>query len=248
MAFSSASLNRLRTLVEAGEDTAALAALRALFPTEPERDGAAALALRLGQPRLALRWAAAPLLRAAALLRLGDGPAALNVLERQPETARQALLRARAAWQTRDTETAKHARHVRSLARAEGDAEALVAAATLLGEVLLGTDARAALRTLAEGLKVAELTGQEADAHLMAVLAHAQGLVGSGQKAARTAEKALWRSLPRSPARVVALLALGRGDEACAEAEAGELGRAWLEPFAELQSRSNPAHTTPKGT
>ena len=84
-----------------------------------------------------------------------------------------------------------------------------------------------ALRSLAEGLKVAELTGAAADSHLLAVLAQVQARVGSSAKARQTAERALERSLPRSPARVLALLALGRGDEARQEAQAGKLAAVW---------------------
>nr|WP_246580439.1 hypothetical protein [Deinococcus aestuarii] len=164
---------------------------------------------------------------AAAHLRRGDPQAVLHAVEDLPDTARPALLRARAAWQLRAPDAADLAERARRLARAEGDAGALTAAATLLGEVVLQADPRAALRALAEGLRVAELTGTEADAHLLAVLAHAQAAVGSREKAGRTAAKALARSVPRSPARVVALLALGRGEEARAEAEAGELGEVW---------------------
>lgn len=216
------------------DDHAALAVLRDLTPIPAERAEAAALALHLGQPTLGVRWATDPLILAAAHLRLGQPAQALAALEGQPDTARPALLRARAAWQAGRVDAADLARHARTRARAEGDAEALIAAVTLLGEVLLPTDPKAALHTLAEGLKVAELTGQAADAHLLAVLAHAQARLGSRDKAGRTAAKALARSLPRSPARGVALLALGRVEEARAEAEAGELGEVWWRSFGEV--------------
>ena len=49
-----------------------------------------------------------------------------------------------------------------------------------------------ALRTLAEGLKVAEIAGQSADAHLLAVLAHTQGRLNA-RKGQATAAKALER-------------------------------------------------------
>lgn len=228
-----ASLNALRRAVEKRDDAAALVALHALTPTVPEREEAAALALHLGRPRLTLAWAVDPLLRAAAFLRLGEAARGLAALEDHPDSARPTVLRARARWQLRHPDAAEAARHARTLARRGGDAGALVAAVTLLGEMELAGDARAALRTLAEGLKVAELTGQEADAHLLAVLAHVQGAFGSRDRAARTAEKALARSLPRSPARALALIALGREEEARAGAVAGELGGVWLEPFWE---------------
>ena len=225
------SLQLLRTALTAGDDPAALAALRAITPTPDEVAEVAALALQLGQPRLALGWAKDPLIRAAAHLRLGQPGEALAALEGQPETARPALLRARDAWQARQAAAPALARHACTLARQEGDAGALVAAVTLLGEVLWPADPRAALRTLAEGLKVAELSGQAADAHLLAVLAHVQAVLGSRDKAERTAEKALARSLPRSPARVIALLALGRAEEARVEAAAGDLGEVWFASF-----------------
>lgn len=222
------TLTALRTALAAGDDGAALAALRALRPAPHE---AAALALHLGQPSLALLWGGDPLTRAAAQLRLGHSAAALATLAGQPDAARPAVLHARAAAQLEQAGAADLAAQARRLARREGDAGALVAAAVLIGEGSLGSEPKAALRTLAEGLKVAELTGAQADAHLLAVLAHAQGRLGSRDKAGRTAAKALARSLPRSPARVVALLALDREAEARAEAEAGELAGVWWVPF-----------------
>ncbi|MEF2279583.1 hypothetical protein V3W47_14905 [Deinococcus sp. YIM 134068] len=215
--------------MERGDEAAALAALSALDPADHAR--AAPLALQLGRPSFAARWAEDPLTRAAAFLRLGDSDAAFTTLAGQPDTARPALLRARAAWQAGQPDAASLAAHARTLARSEGDAGALIAAATLLGEMNLRADPRAALRALAEGLRVAEMSGTEADAHLLAVLAHAQAAVGGRDKAARTAAKALTRSVPRSPARVVALLALGREEEARREAEAGELGGVWWQGF-----------------
>ena len=141
----------------------------------------------------------------------------LELLSKQPETARVALLRARALGTLESAELA------RTLARQEGDSPALIAAATLLGELLLPRDPRAALLALAEGLKVSEVMREETDALLLAVLSAVQARVGGVGKAARTAQKALERSLPRSPARVIALLVLGRGKEAEAERLGGEL-------------------------
>ncbi|WP_264775031.1 hypothetical protein [Deinococcus aetherius] len=225
------SLAALHAALARGDDVAALAALQTLDSSEQTR--AAPLALHLGRPSLAVRWADDPLTLAAAHLRLGHPGAALEALHGQPDAARPALLRARAAWQLGGPDAADLAAHARHLARAQGDAGALTAAVTLLGELHLRTDPRAALRTLAEGLRVAELAETQADAHLLSVLAHAQASVGSREKADRTAGKALPRSLPRSPARVVALLALGRKEEARAEATAGELGEVWLRGFAD---------------
>ena len=79
---------------------------------------------------------------------------------------------------------------------------------------------------------MAEVIGEAADAHLLAVLAYIQRRVGSGAagseaKAQRTAHKALARAAPRSPARVWALLALGRVAEAGVEAAAGQLAAGW---------------------
>lgn len=207
------------------------AALRAWIPAQDEVLGAAALALGAGLPDLARRWAqsAGPAgagLAAAAALRLGQLQEALELIGSLPGDARHAVLLARAHWLGGDPDPG-WAEAARTQARQEGDAPALVAAVTLLGEVQLSDSPRAALRTLAEGLKVAELMGQEADAHLLAVLAYTQRFIGSEAKAHRTAHKALERAAPRSPARVWALLALGRDVEAGAEAAAGQLASGW---------------------
>jgi hypothetical protein len=217
------TLDDIRTMAE-GDDAGALRALDGFEPSADERPQAAALALKLGRPRLAAAWAAGhgnvgdgPLLHAAALLRLGESAAALDVLEGQPDTARVLVLRARALG------TLEAAQQARAVARQEGDSPALIAAATLVGELLLPGDARAALRALAEGLKVCEMLLIEADALLLAVLSVVQAKIGGGGKAMKTAQKALDRSLPRSPARVISLLALGRVQEAERERDAGEL-------------------------
>ena len=223
--MTSEEAGTLEEALSAGHDHAARAVYAAL---EPQRQAtAAALALHHGRPQMAAEWGVCdPLTRAAALLRLGQSQAALDVLAPLPDSARPALLRARARWQLGDSEPAEHAR---LLARREGDRPALVAAATLTGEHLLH-DPYAALRALAEGLKVSEWAREESDAHLLAVLAHVQVRLG-GPKGQRTAAKALERSLPRSPARVIALLALNRADEARSEAHDGQLAEVWLKPF-----------------
>ena len=100
-------------------------------------------------------------------------------------------------------------------------------------ELLLLSDPHAALRALAEGLKVSEMSRVETDAHLLAVLSVVQRRIGGEGKALKTAQKALERSLPRSPARVIALLSLGRRQEAEAEREAGELTLD-IQPFLNL--------------
>lgn len=208
--------------MDAGDEAGALTLLAALTPLPDEHDEAAALALWLGRPALAAAWAREPLTRAAALLRLGRTAEVLTLLEGQPDSARVQVLRARAEG---DEVAALSARQQ---ARAEGDGPALVAAVTLLGERLWRSDPRRALRTLAEGLKVAELLGTAADPHLLAVLALVQREVGSPEKAQRTAQKAFERSRPRSPARVWAWLALQQEADARAEAQSGELDWAQL--------------------
>ncbi|UQN05829.1 hypothetical protein [Deinococcus sp. QL22] len=238
------TLTALQAAVNAGDDVAALAVLANFQPASAEAQACAVLALHLGRPSLAAQWATDPLTRAAALLRLGHTEAARQTLAPLPDSPRVALLLARllALEHQADAvpQAVTQATYARALARAEGDAGALTAAATLLGELLLPTDARAALRTLAEGLKVAEMAGEAADAHLLAVLAHVQAAVGGAEKARRTAEKALARAAPRSPARVVALLALGRSEQAHAEASAGELDGRWLTPFMGLSHLTAP--------
>lgn len=193
--------------------------------------------LAQGQPREALRRARAlpegALLAAAAALRLGDTVTAQALLEGLPVTARRAVLLARAAWLEGRPTALALGEEARTLARQEGDAPALVAAVTLLAEtqLLTGAERFLPLRTLAEGLKVAELTGQEADAHLLAVLAAAQRL--SPRKAAQTAAKALSRAQVGSPAQVGALLLLGETEQAAQQREAGELDGRWLRVFGE---------------
>lgn len=145
--------------------------------------------------------------------RFDEAERALNAL---PLGARTLVLRARMTKRLQDAIAA------RDRAREEGDAPALVAAAALIGELHLAADEpRLALHALAEGLRVAEVAGDEADAYLLAVLALAQARVGSPRKAALTARKALARSAPASPARVLALWALGREQEARHAAEGG---------------------------
>ncbi len=216
-----------------GADEQLLAGLAHFEPGPAELERAAALALQAGRPRLAAGWwararragagASAQLGLAAALCRLGDAEGALEALRDEPGGGRAAVLRARARQLLGEPDLGL-AQHARARARAEGDVQALIAAATLLGELLVNAgDGRAALHALAEGLKVAELSGHPADAHLLAVLSRAQAAVGSPHKARATAEKALARSLPRSPARVAALLALGHREAARLEALAGEL-------------------------
>ncbi|AFZ68693.1 hypothetical protein [Deinococcus peraridilitoris] len=236
-------LDDLLTRVSAGQYAEARTALSSFSPVPEELPQAARLALELGCPSLSVRWWQEALAagtgedlqvrlgHAAALCRLGAGAAAWHALQPAPLTARVAVLRARALslWSgTQGTDppgdVLEASGQARDLARQEGDAAALVAAVTLIAETLLARgEARAALHALAEGLKVTEVAGQAADAHLLAVLAHVQMRVGSPRKAQATAEKALQRSRPASPARVQALRALGRLEEAATEASAGEL-------------------------
>jgi hypothetical protein len=210
-------------------DAQVLEALRLAEPGPAELTEAAAFALRSGVPDLALRWALAAGeagLAAAAALRLGRVEHALELIERLPQDARRAVLSARAHSLNADA-SLTWAEQARTLARQEGDGPALIAAATLLGELNLKTPV-IALRTLAEGLKVAELMGEAADAHLLAVLAHAQVRSGGRSKALKTAQKALDRSPQRSPAKVWALFALGQPEEAEAQRQAGQLGERWF--------------------
>ncbi|MFC3834646.1 MULTISPECIES: hypothetical protein [Deinococcus] len=204
-------------------------AIYAALP-KSEQATAASLALAYGRPTLAAEWAGdprhpQPQTAAAALLRLGQASAAQVMLDDLPDTARTAVLRARAHWQL--GHRADQVDVARILARREGDTPALTAAVTLAGEQSLGAP-YAALRILAEGLKVAEQTGQPADAHLLAMVAHAQVHVG-GTRGRRTAERALERSVARSPARVLSLLALNRDADALREARDGELHPVWWE-------------------
>lgn len=176
------------------------------------------------------------LLAAAAALRLGETGSALALLESAPHSARRAVLLARAAWLAADgpdeaVKASHEAQQARAQARAEGDAPALVTAVTLCGELelLVASERYAPLRTLAEGLKVAEIVGESADAHLLAVLAAAQRF--SPRKAAQSAQKALERASVGSPAQVGALLLLGQLDEAHAQQQAAELDERWLRVF-----------------
>lgn len=196
--------------------------------------------LAQGRPREALALAQAlpsgegALLVAAAALRLGDTFTAQAALAALPASARRAVLLARAAGLLEAPSALDLAENARTLARQEGDAPALVAAVTLLAErqLLTGAERFLPLRTLAEGLKVAELTGQEADAHLLAVLAVAQRL--SPRKAAQTAAKALSRAQAGSPAQVGALLLLGEQAQAAQQQQAGELADGWLRVFRDV--------------
>lgn len=208
--------------------------------TPAQTEEAAALALHWGAPRAALAWSRDPLRRAAAHLRLGDGAAARAELAGEADGARVLLLLARAAALDGYPGAGQQAEAVRTLARQEGDSAALIAAVTLRAEGQ-GADPYAALRTLAEGLKVAEIAGQSADAHLLAVLAHTQARLNA-RKGQATAAKALERSVPRSPARVLALLVLARPGEAFAEAHAGNLHPGWW-AFTAAPTPSTPAGT-----
>lgn len=209
-------------------------AAQKLAALDPAR--AAALALRLGRPAWAATWATDPLVRAAALLRLGQPNEVLGTLAHPPDSARAAALRSRALWQLELQSGTDHgakeaATLARQQARQEGDAGATITAAALWGELLL-PEPYAALRALAEGLKVAEMLGAEADPYLLAVLAHAQARTGGKRKAAATAQKALSRAEARSPARVVAHLALGETAQAETEAKAGQISALWSMPYS----------------
>lgn len=216
-----------QSLIHAQQTEAIDGLLATSSPTT--REEVAALCLRFGRPALATKWSQDPLIQAAAQLRLGESAAALAVLAGQPETARPAVLRARAYWQMQQGDLG-HLEYAQKLARREQDIGALIAAAALAGEMQLATPF-AALRALAEGLKFAEVLGEEADPYLLAVLAHAKRRAGGQAKALSTAQKALERSEVRSPARSVAYLALDERAKALAEAAAGQLSPIWLAPF-----------------
>ncbi|MFC4639594.1 hypothetical protein [Deinococcus hohokamensis] len=233
---SVSAFHALETACAAGDLRAAQTALQAL--PEQDRGAGAALALHLGCPALAARWSPDPLIQAAAWLRLGDPAQAQAMLAPALPSARTAVLGARAVWQQGAPAALTLGEEARRLARLEGDAGALVAAVTLLGEQHLEQPFMA-LRTLAEGLKVAELTAQPADAHLLAVLAHAQVRLG-GNKGRHTAEKALDRAAPGSPAQVLALLALDRRPEALAQAARGHLAPLWWAPFSPAKAPTLP--------
>ena len=83
------TLEQVRALQAAGDDAGALLALERLDPAGHQRPQAAALALALGRPRLAAAWAAGndTPLHAAALLRLGERQAVLELLKGQPASS-----------------------------------------------------------------------------------------------------------------------------------------------------------------
>lgn len=195
----------------------------------------AAALLSRGEARAALELARtlpdSTLTAAAAALRLGEVTLARELLVCALPSARRSLLLTRATW-LQDPAAALHsARQVRQQARREGDAPALIAAVTLLAEtqLLLDPDPFLPLRTLAEGLKVSEMMGQPADAHLLSALATAQRR--APRKADRLAEHALERAGAGSPARIGALLTLGQREAADQERERAELDARWLRAF-----------------
>lgn len=210
-------------------DDQALLLLSQLEPISAEQNEAAALALALGQPKRVLEWATDPLLKAAALLRLGQAKEVLSLLDTQPQNARVAFLKARAAWQLDQSNSLELSHIAGQMGKQEGDAPASIAVATLLGEiqlVSLPTKPYLALRGLADGLRILELANLEPDAHLQAVLAHVHKRIGT-EKHQETAQKALDYSPERSPAQILALLALDRAAEAQSKAQAGALAPVW---------------------
>lgn len=197
----------------------------------------ALLALQAGLPKSAAAWAAAAgaeKLEAAAWLRLGDAGRALALLD--GSGPRLDVLRSRAQLLQGERAAAYElAGAAHESAFDAGDAPALIAAIALLGELELRgalesgsrTGLYAALNVLAEGLNIAEQIGDYADPHILALLALAQVRLADGLKAKGTAAKAHARALAFSPAGVLALITLGRPEEACGEAEAGELAPGW---------------------
>lgn len=236
-------MNNINVLdhIRQSPDSQALQLLHQFTPTPTQQNEAATLALALGQPHKVLDWTQEPLLRAAALLRLGQASEVLGLLENQPQNARTALLKARAAWQLEQLNSLKWAKLAEELGKKEGDAPASIATATLLGEiqmVSLPTKPYRALRILADGLRIAELANLDADAHLLAILSHVHKRIDT-QKYRETAQKALERAPERSPAKVLALLALEQEDEAQTQAQAGHLHSVWWEKITVLQHVKN---------
>lgn len=150
---------------------------------------------------------------AASLTRSGQGARALEVLGDTPG-GWFSLRRANALWHIGDS---SHAEAEVDLALAEGrenqDASLTVPAIWQKGELCLEReDGKLALYVLAEGLKISEMLGKEADPYLLAVLSEAHAYWGSTRKAYQTALKALERSHQRHLSFVRTHLALHRAD------------------------------------
>lgn len=238
-----AAMNNAHSLehIRQSSDPQALQQLNELEPTPAQQNEAAALALALGQPHKVLDWTQEPLLRAAALLRLGKSSEVLSLLENLPQNARTALLKARAAWQLDQPHCLEWAHLAEELGKKEGDAPASIATATLLGEIQvvnLPTKPYRALRVLAHGLRIAELAQLDADPHLLAILSHVHKRIDT-QKHRETAQKALERAPERSPAKVLALWALKQEEKAQAQAQAGHLNSVWWKKIIALQDVKN---------
>lgn len=206
---------------------------------------AAVLALQAGLPQLSAEWATAASstgrgqgesqqIAAAAWLRAGDTEKALTLLS--GEHPRITVMQARARLLDGDlTAASELAAQAHAGAFDAGDAPALLAAIALLGELELRgalrsggrTGLHAALRVLAEGLKVSEIVNEPADPHILALVALTQKHIQDGTKAQATAAGALDRSLAFSPSSVLALTVLGRHEEAAGQAEAGALADGW---------------------
>jgi len=195
-------LNRARALVQQrqwGEAEAALN-LDDLFSLEGaailwELGRAAQAAQILGalEPTFQVR-----INHAAALTRSGHGQDALEVLG-DLQGGWPSLRRANALWHLGDSSLAESEVELALTAgRVENDAKLAVAAIWQKGELALEReDGKGAVFILAEGLKIAELIGQEADPYLLAVLSEAQAFWGNREKAGKTAQKALERSSER---------------------------------------------------
>ncbi len=150
---------------------------------------------------------------AAALTRSGHGQDALEVLEGL-EGGWPSLRRANALWHLGESGSAEAEVEIALTAgRQEGDAKLTVAAIWQKGELALEReDGKGAVFILAEGLKIAELIGQEADPYLLAVLSEAQTFWGNRNKALQTAQKALGRSSERHLSFVRSHLAVQSAD------------------------------------
>lgn len=150
---------------------------------------------------------------AAALTRSGHGQAALEVLG-DLEGGWPSLRRANAHWHLGDsTQAEAEVELALTAGRVDGDAKLAVAAIWQKGELALEReDGKGAVFILAEGLKIAELIGGEADPYLLAVLSEAQTFWSNRRKAFKTAQKALERSSERHLSFVRSHLALQSAD------------------------------------
>lgn len=208
---------RARALLEQGQFELAESALKPddLFSLE-----GAALLWKLGRANQAAQVLGAleptfqvRINHAAALTRSGHGQEALVVLEGL-EGGWPSLRRANALWHLGESGSAvEEVELALEAGRREKDAQLTVSSIWQKGELALEReDGKGALLILAEGLKIAELIGQQADPYLLAVLSEAQAFWGHREKAFKTAQKALERSSERHLSWVRSHLAMQSAD------------------------------------